>query len=93
MTSNKRHRLLDWLGLLGKWQFGNAPRLGKFVGFGVVAIAILYIFATMATFFLFVTSVWVGLENGDVAKTGSIRNWGLVLGALLGTPILIWRVI
>lgn len=85
--------LLDWLHIKKVADYSTAPWLGT-----IVSVLLLLIAVSLVLFGIYVLLVFYGTIIGfgpfSEDKTGSaIRNLGLVLVAMFGAPLLIWRAV
>ncbi|PKP81045.1 MAG: hypothetical protein CVT79_12260 [Alphaproteobacteria bacterium HGW-Alphaproteobacteria-18] len=82
---------MEWLGFARRPIYSNAVWFGPILGAFLFSVALFLAFATIITLVLFAFALFgAGPYEGD--KSGeAIRNIGLVLAALLGAPLLLWR--
>ncbi len=83
--------LREWLGLRGQFDYSKARLLGVVLGILLAMLGIVLTLAFVVTLYDFLRA---GLRVGPFAAdaTGeAIRNIGLVLAALIGAPLVVWR--
>ncbi|WP_169711683.1 pentapeptide repeat-containing protein [Henriciella litoralis] len=88
---SKPKDLQDWLGLKKSTDYAAVAWLGPIV----CALAILLLLTGVAMiiatiFLLFITMLGAEVDLG-INRSEGIRNYGLVLAALLGAPFIVWR--
>jgi len=79
--------IAEWLGFANRWKLSNAPRLGRLLGFLVLLVGIVAVFAAFAVGVHFL----IALCTVNTDKGEAIRNTGLVIAAMFGAPFLVWR--
>lgn len=89
--SDKKITFVDWLGVNMTPDFSIAPRVGKVVGAGLFLIALIVILmGLVGVIQLFGAMLGLG-PYADDTTGAAIRNLGLFLFALFGSPFLVWR--
>lgn len=88
---SKRLTFVEWLGFERRPIYSNALWFGPILGAFIVGLALFFAFATFITLVSFgLTLFGVGPYEGE-NSTEAVRNIGLVLAALIGAPLLLWR--
>jgi|GEM_PF-3274445 len=88
---NQTTDFINWLGFKKKIDFSNSKNFGRIIGFVLLLIGGIFLLSVLIIFikFLFIalsSSSYLSGSDGSV-----IRNYGLVLVALLGSPFVVWR--
>ncbi|MEQ3648436.1 pentapeptide repeat-containing protein [Hyphomonas sp.] len=93
MGHNKRvpRDVIEWMGLQHRPIYAYAIWLGPFFGMILLVVSLVLAVASLVTLFhFFMTLLGAGPYVSDQSGE-AIRNIGLVLAALLGAPLLVWR--
>jgi len=89
--NKKKPTLLDWLGLKSTLNFKSTQWFGKLLGFALILVlVVLAMIAIFGLVYLLGALIGLGPYSGD--PTGAaIRNIGLLVVAVFGAPLLVWR--
>lgn len=89
--NSERLTLAEWLGFARKPIYSNAAWFGPILGAFLAAFLLFLAFLTIITLIQFAFALFgVGQYEGDQSGE-AVRNLGLVLAALIGAPLLLWR--
>lgn len=83
--------LIEWLGFRRKPAYSNARWFGPILGAFLIGIAFILGMASLVTLVQFFMALFFAGPYSEDVSGESIRNIGLVLGALFGAPFLVWR--
>jgi len=89
---DKKPTIADWLGFEWPLRTENAPRLGRFLGFVLQALALFLIVLALGSLILLLISgakLFTAPSTADAFA--DFRNLALVLAALIGAPFIVWR--
>lgn len=93
MDKDGRTTVLAWLGFKQQFDFNKSKLLGSFLGWVISALGILLILVgVFGLVLLFMAMLGIGPFGGEQSGA-AIRNLGLLVAAVIGTPFLVWRTI
>lgn len=93
MKSEKRTagNFIEWIGFSGHPKYLNALWFGPILGAILLCLVAILIVASVVTLSHFLGALFGLGPYADDRSGESIRNIGLVLAALFGAPLLVWR--
>lgn len=86
MGKSKKPDLLDWLGLKRKPDFSKAQWLGGLISVAAILIIGAVVILTLGRLLYALVDV-----GSTVDQSAPIRNYALLLAAIIGVPFLVWR--